>query len=61
MNSALVAAWAKGRKAARMGKPRTANPYVDHRNARGHVTWSRAFRKEWFEGYDAEVSKRDIA
>jgi ribosome modulation factor len=50
---ALIAAERRGYEAALAGQPRTSNPYPDHRTARGSVTFSRAFRRAWFAGYDA--------
>ncbi len=52
MNRALEGARRKGRVACRAGAPRTANPYPDHRTWRGAVTFSRAFRTAWRDGWD---------
>ena len=38
---------------ARMeGQPRDANPYDDRRKADGRVTFSRAWRRAWNDGWD---------
>ena len=43
-------AFRKGMTARRDGAGRLENPYRDLRTDRGGVTFSRAFRKRWFEG-----------
>ena len=54
-NRALAAAYRKGWKARLDGKPETAVPYADHRSDSGSVTFSRAFRHAWQEGWDAAL------
>lgn len=41
----------KGRKAAMDGKSEKDCPYFDHRTHTGSVTFSRAFRNAWFDGF----------
>lgn len=55
----FLGAFNKGRDACRSGKPKRANPYPDHRTDyhRG-VTFSRAYRNYWNEGWDYEMGKR---
>ena len=51
-NKAILAAMRKGRHARIEGKPRVC-PYPDKTtDYRNSVTFSRAFRNAWFEGYD---------
>jgi hypothetical protein len=45
-------AFRKGQKARLAGVPRTACPYSDLRGYRGHVTFSRAWKSAWQEGWD---------
>lgn len=52
MNKALKAAKRKGYMAALRYAPRADNPYTDWRTPQGHVTWARAFRTAWFDGWD---------
>lgn len=61
MTTALEGAERKGREAYLAGKPISACPYEDKRGHwRNMVTWSRAFRTAWFDGYDeAEKSDRN--
>ena len=40
-----------GQRARQDGEPKSACPYPDKRTARGSVTFSRAFRNAWFEGW----------
>lgn len=49
--SPFLAAFRKGVEACETGLRRRP-PYRDKRNARGRVTFSRAFRNAWFRGYD---------
>ena len=51
-NQAFKTAYRKGEYARVVGQPRTACPYKDHRGACGAVTFSRAFRTAWTEGWD---------
>lgn len=54
-NPAFKAAYEKGKKAAREGKSETDCPYSDKRTSGGQVTFSRAFRKRWLEGFREEL------
>ena len=50
---AFRGAFAKGVQARMDGKPKSANPYLDHRaDYQNSATWSRAFRRYWAEGWD---------
>lgn len=51
-NPALNGAYRKGREAYIADVPRTRCPYPDHTTARGAVTFSRAFRHAWLDGWD---------
>lgn len=42
----------RGREAARSGKGPESCPYQDVRKVDGRLTFSRHFRKLWFEGYE---------
>jgi ribosome modulation factor len=44
----------RGRQAFRDGVKKSACPYKDIRTRGGAVTWSRAYRKAWMEGWNAE-------
>jgi len=56
MSKAMDGAKRKGREAAQAGKSRNSNPYDDKRGGYNNmVTFSRAFRKCWFEGFDEYV------
>lgn len=55
-NRAFLAAYRKGREAKLAGKPRTP-PYPDERTLRGSVTYSRAFRRYWLNGWDSAVGE----
>lgn len=57
--SALDGAFAKGFEAARSGAPRKA-PYRDTRKADGRITWSRAFRTAWCDGWD-DFARRSVS
>lgn len=48
---ALQTAFNKGAAARHAGLPATACPYKDNRQATGRLTFSRAFRNAWFDGY----------
>lgn len=58
MTRTLGGAEMKGREAYAKGAGRLENPYKDRRTERGHVTWSRGFRKAWFEGWDYAEKRR---
>jgi hypothetical protein len=49
-----------GRCAAAEGRPTTACPYRDFRKNDGRLTFSRAWRNAWFEGYRAFASRGKI-
>lgn len=56
---AFLSAFNKGRAARREGKPKRANPYPDWRtDYHEGVTFSRAFRGYWEEGWLYEAGKR---
>lgn len=48
----------KGRLAAIEGHPITANPYKDCRKHDGRLTFSRARRNAWLDGYRMGQSER---
>jgi len=50
-NRAMRGAFKKGMTAYLTGQSDTACPYRDRRNFDGRLTWSRAFRKAWQDGY----------
>ena len=53
MNKAFEAAKRKGAAARDAGQKRNMCPYPDHRGDwQNSVTWSRAFGRYWYEGYD---------
>jgi hypothetical protein len=52
VSKALDGAERKGREAAIAGKARRSNPYGDVRSDTNMVTFSRAFQRRWFEGFD---------
>lgn len=54
----LDAARRKGREAAQAGLPASACPYQDKRKDDGRLTFSRAWRNAWFDGYRS-VGKGD--
>jgi hypothetical protein len=51
-------AFSAGWKAAHERKGSRSNPYPDHRNTNGRVTFSRAYRRYWIDGYEAYVRQR---
>ena len=51
-NPALQGAFRKGYLACGVGEPITCCPYADRRKRDGLLTWSRAFRAAWKEGWD---------
>lgn len=57
-NPSFRTAYRKGALAARHGEPRDSCPYPDHRQETGRLTFSRAFRKEWYRGFDREQERR---
>lgn len=50
-NKALQAAFRRGWRARLAGLAFEACPYVDRRKYDGRLTWSRAFRSAWQEGF----------
>ena len=48
---ALQAAFRKGQAARENGRSIFSVPYADLRTRRGAVTWSRAFRGAWLDGW----------
>lgn len=62
MSKAMDGAERKGREAAVAGARRSDNPYgdvrADHNNS---VTFSRAFRKRWFAGFDKKTVELNLA
>lgn len=51
-SKSLRGAFLKGADAAVCGEPIDANPYEDKRTWRGAVTWSRAYRSAWRDGWE---------
>jgi len=57
--SPFKAAHEKGRMAFEAGEPMSANPYLDHRTDQNHVTFSRAWRHAWEDGWrEAQKSRQ---
>ena len=50
-NKAFISAYKKGQMVAVYGLLKSSNPYPDKRNRKGRVTFSRAFRRFWVEGF----------
>lgn len=50
-NRAMVGAFKKGANACLLGHPIDACPYDDRRKEDGRLTWSRAFRATWVDGW----------
>jgi hypothetical protein len=48
----FTSAWWSGAKARQANKPRFTCPYRDVRAWNGAVTFSRAFRRFWLDGWD---------
>ena len=59
MNRALLGAVRKGIAAAAAGASRDSCPYEDKRKGCGRLTWSRAFRRAWMDGYDGRLTDTD--
>jgi ribosome modulation factor len=51
MNKALETAFQRGYEDGFKGKSKSSNPYPDIRTEGGQVTFSRAFRNAWQEGW----------
>jgi ribosome modulation factor len=58
MSNALQSAFRRGFEDGFKGRPRSENPYPDLRNDGGKITWSRAFRNAWHDGWDRGNSQR---
>lgn len=54
---ALQTAFNKGVAASAAGLSPTACPYKDKRQTTGRLTFSRAFRNAWFDGYKKGTTK----
>jgi ribosome modulation factor len=50
-NPALVGAFKKGMAAHENGQSIRCCPYADQRKKDGRLSWSRAFRNAWFDGW----------
>lgn len=50
--SALERAYMMGHRAALDGESKDACPYDEKRNDAGRLTWTRAFRRAWFDGWE---------
>jgi ribosome modulation factor len=50
---AFVGAWKRGRQAALDGRSLDDCPYLDRRNHRGSITFSRTFRRYWRDGFES--------
>jgi len=50
-------AYLKGKIAANIGLDKDKNPYQDKLNKHGNPTWSRTFRRYWFEGFNNHKSE----
>lgn len=48
-------AYVKGKIAANIGLDKDNCPYQDKRNKKGGATWSKIFRRYWFDGFDDNV------
>lgn len=60
-NRAMVGAYLKGLHAALSGEPADACPYRDIRKPSGRLTWSRAFRTAWRDGWEHATKDREDA
>jgi hypothetical protein len=60
MNRAMVGAIKKGIAAKEAGLSELTCPYRDKRKANGRLSWSRAFRYAWFDGYTGRVTQLDL-
>lgn len=59
MNRALLGAIRKGIAAKGAGASRESCPYQDVRKLDGRLTWGRAFRKAWLDGFDGTLTEAD--
>lgn len=55
---ALHGGYLKGLHAGLAGEPEDACPYEDRRKPNGRLTWSRAFRTAWRDGWRHAVEHR---
>lgn len=58
-NKHFEIAWRKGYAAAHNGAKKSDCPYKDHRTKRGGVTFSRAYRNAWMEGFKHGLTDKD--
>jgi len=55
MNKTFLSAYKKGRKAFLENGTKAICPYLDKRGEyRNNITFSRAFQKYWYEGFEDE-------
>lgn len=59
MNKAILGAMRKGIAARAAGALRSSCPYHDVRRLDGRLTWGRAFRRAWFDGFDGKLTETD--
>lgn len=52
MSKSLKTAHNNGKAAFEAGEPKAACPYKDKRKKDGRLTWSRAYRNAWLEGWE---------
>ncbi len=57
MTDPTHAAYVKGRLAAQNGGSEADCPYPDYRQKSGKLTWSRAYRNAWTNGYRDEMQR----
>lgn len=60
MNRALIGAIRKGIAAREAGLSERACPYEDKRKLDGRLTFSRAFRHAWLDGFRGTLTQTDI-
>jgi len=58
LNPAMRGAFMKGRAAFCAGIPIHECPYGDKRKPGGQISWSRAFRRAWQEGWHHEQNEQ---
>lgn len=61
MSRPLWSAWLKGLDAGLAGLPADSCPYKDKRKSDGRLTFSRAFRNAWRDGWTYATKDRDQA
>ena len=59
--TALEGARLKGMQAAIAGETADTCPYSDLRKHDGKLTWSRAFRTAWHDGFESATKNREQA